>query len=266
MTGASDKAKIAAYGRVNGSIDNGIITLSYAPDKKPLMPRGDDSMDQEEEFPAIAAVDITDGDAVKTLTVIISPEIRLIPATAAKVVNKAELRSSGDESIQPRLWCTQKGDGAVFPCENLSKGEYAVFALARFAVDANREGACFELKDPARNLQPFRIASPVNPTADYLFAPFGTSGKRSRWKWDCGYRPDLQLPYNGWIIRMFGEPDEDGYEVRLSGDVPTGAELAALLIIKSPGLEARADLRKILFGLNCDPAHVKSNQIKGKLK
>jgi hypothetical protein len=65
---------------------------------------------------------------------------------------------------------------------------------------------------------------------------------------------------------MFGEPDEDGYEVRLSGDVPTGAELAALLIIKSPGLEARADLRKILFGLNCDPAHVKSNQIKGKLK
>lgn len=254
--GASKDAKVRTYGRVRAGIAAGELSLSYAPERRPLMPRGDDMAGGAEEFPAVAAVDVIDGDSVKSLTLIIQPGIRLVPASSAKPLARATCLPAGDDSAQPRIWCTRKGDGAGFPCSGMPSGEYAVFALARFACGANRESPGFELDDSLSEGKSHVIAAPVNPTADYLFAPFGPGSGRSRWKWDCGYRPDLQLPYNGWIIRTSGAPRNGVYSVRLNGDVKDGAELAALLVVPMPGLEGRADLRKILFGLNCDPSHV----------
>ena len=226
------------------------------------MPRGDDCKDAEEEFPCFAAVDIVDGDAVRTLTFAIQPGIRMILASDAKPLGAAVRKNADADSPQSRIWCSKRGDGAVFACGKMPQDEYAVFALVRFPCGIGGYDTAFVADDPKDGAEHI-VAAPVNPTADYLFAPFGPGTGRSRWKWDAGYRPDLQLPYNGWIIRTFAAPGNGLFKVRLNRDLPEGAEIAALLVVRAPGLEARADLRKMLFGLNCDPAHVVSGN-KGK--
>ena len=260
--GASASARAVPHGRVRARIENGRLSVSYDPGASPLMPRGDDCRDAEEEFPCFAAVDIVDGDAVRTLTFVIQPEIRMIPAADAQPLGGAILKPAGGDSPQPRMWCAKRGDGAVFGCGKMPQGEYAVFALVRFPCGTGGYDTAFLMDDP-KGGGAHIVAAPVNPTADYLFAPFGPGTGRSRWKWDAGYRPDLQLPYNGWIIRTFAAPGDGLFRVRLNRDLPGGAEIAALLVVRAPGLEARADLRRMLFGLNCDPAHVVSDD-KGK--
>lgn len=246
VTGAGADAKAVTYGRVKAHLADGKLRLEYDGGRKPLMPRGDDTSDAEEEFPCVAAVDIVDGKRAKTLTVIVQPGVRLIPVVSARPLGGAALRGADGDSPQARLWCAKKGDGAAFAVGDLPPGEYALFALARFDAAAGRETPHFELEGHS-------LARAINPTEDYYRAQYGVVGGRGRWKWDCGYHPELQLDYNGWIIRNFDRPEGGLWNVRLNADCAEGAELAALLVVAKPGLEARADLRKALFGLNCDP-------------
>ena len=250
VSGVSPSAKAVAHGRIFAKMGGGFLRVGYDPSAEPFIPRGDDNPEDKPEFPCFAAVDIEDSGTVRTLTFLIAPDVRLVQASAAKPVGGAELRVVDGSSPQPRFWCVKRGDGAAFPVENLPDGEYAVFALVRFPHSCGAGRGAFSIAGNP-------VGRHVNSTADFQFARFGRPGGRSRWKWDCGTRPDLQLEYNGWIIRNFRPPASGEYEVVLDGDCADGAEIAALLVVREPALEPRLDLRRMLFGLDCDPAHVR---------
>ena len=250
LDGASPDAKAVARGRIAAEIEDGVLHVSCDASAAPLIRRGDDNPEPRPPYPDFAVVDLEDGGAVRSLTFLIAPGARFVAAPDANPVGGAELRQKDETSPQSRYWCTKRGDGASFRLGALPSGEYAVFALVRFPGGCGRGCAAFTLAGHP-------VGSCINPTEDFYFVRFGEKGGRSRWKWDCGYRPDLQFDYNGWIIRNFGPPEGGVYRVTLDGDCAEGAEIAALLVVPEPGVEARLDIRRMLFGLDCDPAHVK---------
>ena len=241
---------VRAHGRVKARMDGGVLRVGYDPSAAPLLPRGDDNPENRAAFPCFAAVDIEEEGAARSLTFLIAPGIRLVSAAEAQPLGRAALRKADASSPQSRVWCEKRGDGARFRVEGLPDDDYAVFTLVRFPGGSGREGAAFTLNGHS-------IGSAINPTADFYSVRFGAKGARGRWKWDCGIRKDLQFDYNGWIIRNFRAPEEGVCDVVLAGDCAEGAEIAALLFVRAPELEPRLDLRRMLFGLDCDPAHVK---------
>ena len=241
---------VRAHGRVKARMDGGVLRVGYDPSAAPLLPRGDDNPENRAAFPCFAAVDIEEEGAARSLTFLIAPGIRLVSAAEAQPLGRAALRKADASSPQSRVWCEKRGDGARFRVEGLPDDDYAVFTLVRFPGGSGREGVAFTLNGHS-------VGSAINPTADFYSVRFGAKGTRGRWKWDCGIRKDLQFDYNGWIIRNFRAPAKGVCDVVLDGDCAEGAEIAALLFVRAPELEPRLDLRRMLFGLDCDPAHVK---------
>lgn len=102
----------------------------------------------------------------------------------------------------------------------------------------------------------FTVARYINGNEDYLKANYARKGERARWKWDTVNligKQYGQTTYSGWIIRALDFPETDHVDMRIPWNSSEGVELAAVLLLPDPDLECRADLRKVLFGLNCDP-------------
>ena len=100
------------------------------------------------------------------------------------------------------------------------------------------------------------VAHYINGNEDYLKAHSAHKGERARWKWDTINligKEFGQSSYSGWIIRTLDFPETDHVDLKIPWDSKEGVELAAVLLLPDPDLECRADLRKVLFGLNCDP-------------
>ena len=255
VKGAGPGASARCSGPVRASISGGMLRVSYDPSGERLILRGGDNPEPQQKFPAVAEVVVSDGGAEKFLTLVVSPDARLVTASQAEPFGGAELKGEDSGSVQARLWCTKKGAGANFPCRGLKKGMYSVFALARFP-GGRRCPAGFRIVSPAKNGKSWNIARIVNPAQEFLKAGYAYPGERSRWNWDCANREDWQKhDHNGWSMRSFEAPDSH-YTLRLTGDCD-GAELAALLVVPEPDIDTRNDLRKLLFGLNCAPARMK---------
>ena len=100
-------------------------------------------------------------------------------------------------------------------------------------------------------------ARSIDGFMDYLKAQYGRPGERSRWKWDTEIRQDVQHWASGFSMKLFDLPETDHLDLHTRWYSKTEpAECQALLVLPEPDFEARLDLRKILFGLNCDPFHV----------
>ena len=235
VSGAGADAKVRTSGKVKAAIAGGELTVSYDPSAPRLIRRGDDNPEPHAEFPQIAVVEVVDGDAVKPLTVVVSPNARLI-------------------RLDRPAMCRKSGEKVTFPCVGLKPGNYAVFSLSRFPGEMERYGGAFRLKDPAKPSDAPTIAKYHNGAFDYLKAGYSRKGERARWKWDTAVPLGKGLPreHGAWSFRTFEAP-EKAFEVVLAGDVPEGAEIAALMVLPFPDMEARLDLRKILFGINCQP-------------
>ena len=235
VVGAGAGAKVRVFGKAKATLADGELTVAYDPTSPRLIRRGDDNPEPRAEFPQIAVIEIVDGDAVKSLTAVISPGARLI-------------------QLDRPVCCRKAGETVSFPCEGMKPGKYAVFALARFPGEMERYGGAFRIKDPENPRDMPTIAKYHNGAFDYLKAGYSRKGARARWKWDTAVITGKGLPreHGAWSIRMFAAPKK-AYEVSLSGDVPEGAEIAALMVLPEPDFEARLDLRKILFGINCRP-------------
>ena len=236
VSGAGEKAFARAFGKARATLAGGILEIAYDPLPPPLISKGDDNPEPREEFPQIAEVEIVDGDAVKTVTAIISPGARLL-------------------QLDRPACCRKAGEKVSFPCAGLKKsGRYAVFSLSRFPGEMERYGGAFKISDPAKPSDKPTIAKYHNGAFDYLKAGYSRKGERARWKWDTAVPAGKGFPreHSAWSFRMFEAPDK-AFDLELSGDVPEGAEIAALLVIPEPGFESRLDLRNILFGVNCQP-------------
>jgi hypothetical protein len=234
------------------------------------MPRGDDleawyasgdpAAPERHEFPTVAGVEISDGGAVKRLTAIISPNARFLRAEAAELKDGAELKGADDDSVQPRVWFSSGKSVATFKYPKLPAGKYEVFALARFASHPENAQCSVDIVNPNPAAKgkdkTYSVARYINGNEDYLKAHYAHKGERARWKWDTINlvgKEFGQTGYSGWIIRTIDFPETDHVDMKIPWDSKDGVELAAVLILPDPDLECRADLRKVLFGLNCDP-------------
>ena len=208
----------------------------------------------------MAGVEICDGGAVKRLAVIVSPDARLALAESARLKGGAVLKPADGDSVQPRVRLSSAEDTATFGYPELPAGRYCVFALARFAGQPEDESCCVHIvnPDPAgkKEEKSFPVARYINGATDYLKVHVGRKGGRSRWKWDTANltgREYGQTDFFAWSIRPVTFPRSGRVELELSGVSAEGVEVAAVLILPEPDLECRNDLRKTLFGMNCDP-------------
>ena len=233
VTGASAAAKVRTHGRIRSELADGRLTLTYDVAKPPAIKHGDDRPVPQAEFPAFAGVDIVDGDAVKGLTVIVSPNARLLLP---------------DDKIM--------GRSKKFDFERLPAGRYQVFVLGRCASRPNR--CVIKLVDPGDPKKSWPIWRHINEFLDYRgMVFFGREGGRSRWKWDTAVRSDLQHSASGHILRTFDFPAFDKVEFVWSQLSEDKLEFGGALILPEPDCENSLEIRKMLFGLNCDPFHVK---------
>ena len=231
VSGASAAAKVRTYGRLTASIGGGKLTLAYDSSKAPAIRHGDDVPVAQKEFPAFAAVDVVDGDAVKTVTVVIAPNARLL-------LTEDPVMAEGKRT---------------FTFEKLPAGRYQVFALGR---GDSREGGLLHFVDPNGKDNPC-IWRGINEFLDYRgMVFFGREGERSRWKWDTVVRADLQHSSSGFLLKTFDFPETDTLTFYVPWRHPKPFEFAAALVLPDPDEESQLELRKMLFGLNCDPFHV----------
>ena len=256
VKGVSPAAKARTYGRVSAGLENGLLTISYNSRESAAFRHGDDLPKSVSEFPAFAAVDVVDGGAVKTLTVIVSPGALMLKAADATLSGKAAFAMADDDSVHARVLFRNRGDRASFACPKLPGGRYLVLALARFAAHDKSVRLC--LVDPLNPKKSYRIARDENAMVDYLDACYGQKGGRSRWKWDCaGYGDEWGQGAKSWSIRRWEFPDGldhiDFISERNEGIL---AELAGVLVLPEPDNEALCEITKVLFGLNCDPFHI----------
>ena len=273
VEGVSAAASVKAQGRVKASLASGRLTLAYDATQPQAMTRGDDleawytsgdpAAPQRGEFPVVAGVEIVDGDAVKRLTVIVAPNARFLPAAAAQLQD-AVLKGPDADSVQDRIWFSKASGKATFAYPKLPAGKYQVFALARFASHPDNRRCTVRVVNPnpltAKKDPNYVVARYINGNEDYLKAHYGHKGERARWKWDTinlEGKEFGQTGYSGWIIRTLDFPETDHLEFCIPCDSAEGVELAAVLVLPEADLESRADLRKLLFGLNCDPFKVR---------
>ena len=100
------------------------------------------------------------------------------------------------------------------------------------------------------------IARQNNACQNFLKAQFGTSGGRANWKWDCAnWEKEWDQPsFNGFSIRSFKFPagtSKLDFVAAIEPNRPI--ETSAVLVLPLCDVDARYDLRTILFGLNCNP-------------
>ena len=237
VTGASAAAKVVTRGRIKATLTGGTLTVAYDPTQKPGIVHGDDNPETIDEFPTFASVDLVDGAAQKSVTVIVSPQARLVyAADTATPANKS------------------------FTFDPLPKGDYLVFMLARFESQPKAVGSgSVYLVDPSNPKNTYKIARQWNGNHNYLKAQMGTTGQRANWKWDTANmeREWRQSEYNGFSFRAFAFPEGTSkldFTAKMVGNRPI--ETAAVLVLPLCGIDARRDLRTILFGFNSDPFHL----------
>ena len=241
VDGASDKAHVRTFGPLRAKLSGGKLTLAYDGNGGRLFARGADNPEQAAEFPCFAAVDIVDGDAVKSLTAVVSPNARLLTLPRPHMFHKAD-------------------DFVELPTEGLPRGEYAVFSLSRFPGAEPQYGVNLRLTDP-KDGQEVPIAKYHNSAFDYHKAGYARKGERARWKWDTAADPQ-QLksgPAGAFSFRFFEAP-EKAFRVSIAADHRDGVELAALLVLPKPDIEARLDLKRLLFGINCQPQLIRGGE------
>ncbi len=240
VKGISPAAKVTPYDGLEATLADGKLTL-----------RAGAAKDM-----SLAAVDIVDGDAVKSLTVIVSDCARLLAASAARTTGGAKLLPADKDSVQARVMLAQeKNDGFAIAFEPLPEGEYVLLTLTRFASHPKKLHSRPLMMSFKGNKDSFAAAGFANDAINFYKAHYGRPGERAAWRWDFPNEPLSEYPYH--LMRYFKLSATDMVYGRLSADRPEGVEFAGALVLKSPTREFKRKLMKVLCGMNCDPWHVK---------
>jgi hypothetical protein len=257
VTGTEAGATACAFGPVRADLKGGCLEIASDPHGGDLIARGDDLPDHGATDTAFGAVEIDDGGARKTLTVLVSSDARLATADSAVVSGTAAKVAADTSSVQGRVIFKKSGDSAKFRFETpLPAGRYVVLPLVRYGGH-EKEAANVMMRVPGKSKKKkWSVARYINGNLDYLKANYAHPGERARWKWDSAMHGDLQASYNGWMYRVFDLPNTDTLEFFVEYDPGSGVEMAAVLVVPDPDLELRLDMRKLLSGLNCDPVRI----------
>ena len=237
VAGLSSAAKVRTHGSLSAALRDGTLTLRHDDTKPRMLPCGADNPEPRHEFPQFAAVDIVDGEAVKTVAVLISPRVRLA------LVEDTEV-TADKKSVK------------IGP---LPAGKYALFALGRFNI--NPKGAAgIAFAGPFAGPKPKKsqyVCRARNSFEEYLKAKFGKGEGRARWKWDL---MNTQYGKNsnangGADYAVVDLPATDHLDFRLPWKNKEGekVELGAVMVVPDPDRDFILAARVFLFGYNCDP-------------
>ena len=257
VTGASPQARVrqvplnAAFGaaaKVQAALAGGRLSLAAvkgSPD------------------PAIACVRISDGDAQKDLYVLVTSQMRYVPANQAQLAAGARREPATAEQIQETVRFAKSGEAATFPFAPVAAGDYTVFMLDRFASDVKAPSelnrSFFRVDWKGKSAKPVVYAgSAGNQGVNLYKARYGNLTGRAQFKWDyvlddVGYHPyfprykprALTLPAGCDAVTFTADENR-----------ASGVELAAVVVV--PQLERAffCAFVKLLCGMNCDPARV----------
>ena len=229
LTGVSGNAKVRTFGPFSAEIKDGKLVVTA----------------EKFEKAVFGAVMIEDDGAVRELTLIGAPDIRLIGADQAKIVGDAEAFEKDGKNANSGV-LMQKGKTELhFPVGELPAGKYQVWLLLS-GNTPYRGTPFFHYLVPGG--KPVEIGREVNDASDFLKAYYGPKGQ-SRWKWDYPL-VNMNTRYRHPAYVEFKEPFR---EVVLRMRYRSNIRIGALLILPQPSREFRIDMVKILCGLNCEP-------------
>ncbi len=256
VDGIGPDAEANAFGAIEATLVDGRLSLRADPARAQLLGRGDDRPGKTDGKSYFAGVEIRDGGAVKYLTVLVSPDSRLVTASEMEAEGARLVRADG-HSCQDRLVFSNGLARIAVPFAALPAGRYGVYALVRFPECADNGVDGLQLVDPLSPKSVDVLAKPINGNLDYLKATYGRAGEKGRWKWDTNTRLPGQNSYSGWRMRTWAFPSTGKLELRSARNLKDEIELAAVMILPEPELEFANEIRHVLFGLNCDPLTVR---------
>ena len=234
VSGASDKAKVSAYGNVSVQMTGGRLEITAA-----------------EGAARFGEVVINDDGAEKKITLLIAEGARLLTAKDFTAVKNARSVKADSSRVQDCILLGDKGECKV-RFDKLPAGKYAVWNLNRFESHIAFIGlAPRPLHMVLPNRKNFAVGSAINHAADFYKAQYGRPGERSRFKWDFPIDPKTQ--YWSGLPQMLELPECSELTFKCVIDGYKGIELAAVLIVPEPTVDLRNDMVKILCGLNCEP-------------
>ena len=236
VAGLSAKATVRTHGSLKAALRDGTLTLGYDKSKPRALPRGADNPEPVREFPQFAAVDIVDGEAVKTVAVLVSPDVRLVLVD--------------DPEVTPAKKSVKTGP--------LPAGKYALFALGRFNIDPQGVvGIVFAGPYAGERPKKAYVCRARNAFEEYLKTKFGKGEGRARWKWDL-----LNTQY-GKSVNANGGADYATVDLPATDHLDFGlpwknkdgekVELGAVMVVPEPDRDFVLAARAFLFGYNCNP-------------
>ena len=253
VDGVGPGAKAVAVGALKAELQGGKLTLTAAADLPQMLAAGDDRPGVTTRKSYFAGVEIRDGKAVKLLTVLVSPDARLVTAAEMRATGGGTFRKADGASCQDRIEITGSEAKISVPFAKLPAGRYGVYTLTRCVGGQPKAVSALRMSDPSNPKESHWLMKQIDGNLDYLKAGYGKPGGRGRWRWDTNTNLPEQSSYSGWRMRTweFGEFDH----LDISGGAREGepVEFAALLILPEPEFEFANELRHVLFGLNCDP-------------
>ena len=248
VSGLSPAAKAVATKGLRATLADGALTLAAA--------------DAKAE-PFTGAVTIDDNGAKRELTVIACAGARLALAKDGTLTGAAEKVAPDADRVQECVMLRNMGDGVKLSFDPIPAGEYIVFNCERFTgglVKGENGARVLRFKVPgAKGAEALQASgAAANGNCDYLKAPYARKGLRGNWKWDYPFvEEDRGASWSGWEIKNIPFAATGELEYVLSASRPEGVEFAAALVFPaSVSQDFRAELKKILCGLNCQPVRI----------
>ena len=269
VSGASENAKVTSTCGVEAKLENGKLVITAKSDA--ASPRFDNIV-------------IDDNGAKKELTVLVADKVRLILAKDAVPSKGSKLVPANSKCVQDCLVATRSGDEMVFNFKEIPAGDYTIWLLSRMnskdassrtSRDGGRqdvglvlpEGQTIDI-DPAvmkcgvkvtgiRNPKLVPVITGINVGSEFYKAKYGKD--KGRFRWDCRMDNDHnKFPYFSprWTAL------QKGSSLTIRSNHTKEVEIAAMLITPRTDRTFRAELMKILCGLNCEPWKVAAHQSK----
>ena len=240
VKGAGSQTKVETYGKVKASYINGKLTVS-----------ADSGAGQE-----FACVMLNDNGRKKELTILISPDVRLITPANGMVSGKGtKFVSASGERLQRSLYFGTVGNQAKVNFAPLAGGKYNIWVLCRIENVSSRMPLLAMTSADGTRVEACRT---INHTTDLYKAQFG-KGEFGRFRWDCVFA----LSHGAFfydIPKAFtlasGTSSFDLASIR-----KVKFEVAGILILPKASREFQTRMAKVLSGINCEPWKIQSDGI-----
>ena len=233
VTGITSKATVSATAGLSAAIEAGKLAVT-----------ADQNLVRN-----IGQVIINDQGREKRLTVITSPDVRLLLPQDAELHN-ALLVKADTKTIQDCIKFNKTGGKAVFNAK-VPAGKYQVWNLNRFQSHISAvHGTGYKTRPLFLNCgeESYGCGSTGNSVCDFYKAQFAKPGERSRFKWDFPLTKKTTYPYH----RPATVTLDDGgkFEIVMANPSQGGAEVAAVLVVPDKDVEFTNRMIRVLCGLN----------------